>query len=141
MHLRSYHPGEETTLWELVHGVGARVASSRAQMDWSHWKADLQVHRPFIVEYDHQVVGYVDLDQDGVIGHLFVRSAWQGRGVGALLMHKVVQQALEQGASQLRAQVSREALPFFTHWGFVPLAECDAPGRGGDLLMCKYLLS
>jgi len=120
MRLRPYQPGEESTLWELYQGLGLRVQSRTTELDHDQWIKQLRAQLPFVVEYDNQVIGYVSLESDGEIGHFFVRQSWHDRGVGTLLMHKVHQQAAEQGVRGLRAFVCQQSIPFFASWGFVP---------------------
>ncbi|TDR73561.1 GNAT family N-acetyltransferase [Paludibacterium purpuratum] len=113
MRLRPYQPGEEPKLWDLYLRLG-KTGQSRQQ-----WLTRLQCSIPFVVEYDRQVIGYANLDNDGVIDHFFVRENWQGRGVGTLLMEKMHKQAANQRLSVLTALVCRESQSFFARWGFV----------------------
>lgn len=131
MRLRPYHPGEESKLWELYQGFSAEERSHAAS-DPRQWREQLAHNLPFVVEYGQQVIGYVNLGRDGVIDHFFVQQAWQGRGVGTLLMHKVHQQAAEQGNRSLSAYVCQQSVSFFSQWGFrvAPLVTHASSGNG-----------
>jgi putative acetyltransferase len=137
MRLRPYQPGEEQQLWELYQGLAPQHTEQVTEP--SHWLAQLRTQLPFVVEYDHQVIGYVSLERAGEIGHFYVHQDWQGRGVGTLLMHQVHQQAREQGVSQLRAYVSDTAIAFFSRWGFAPQPQSAHAASSCSILMAKNL--
>lgn len=123
MRLRPYQPGEETQLWELAQGVGLQGQPPAGKTGPAQWAEQLRSQLPFVVEYDNQVIGTVSLERAGEIGHFYVRQNWQGRGVGTLLMHKVHQQAEEQGVTELTAFVCQAAVAFFERWGFVAMPQ------------------
>ena len=117
MRLRSFQPGEETELWELSRQQHAAVPVT-SDSDQAHWAERLRVNQPFIVEYDHQVIGYAECSHNGEIGHFFVRSEWHGRGVGTFLMVSLHQYASARGVERLCVQVSHASRPFFERRGF-----------------------
>ncbi|BEV71999.1 MULTISPECIES: GNAT family N-acetyltransferase [unclassified Paludibacterium] len=130
MRLRPYQPGEEPKLWDLYQRLG-KTGQTEQQ-----WLARLRVSEPFVVEYGDQVIGYANLDGEGVIDHFFVRESWQGRGIGTLLMERVHRHAASHGLRTLTALVCRESQPFFARWGFLPE---PGPDLGENHFMRKTL--
>ncbi|MBV8047090.1 MAG: GNAT family N-acetyltransferase [Paludibacterium sp.] len=112
MRLRPYQPGEEPKLWDLYQQLG------QSGQNQQQWLSRLRQSVPFVVEYDGQVIGYANLDGEGVVDHFFVRENWQGRGVGTLLMEKVHREAAGRRLPALTALVCRASQSFFAHWGF-----------------------
>lgn len=90
---------EAPVLWEIfrgaIHHVNVRDYSEAQINAWAPtdldpdiWQRKLLDIRPFVVEADGQLVGYSDLQPQGLIDHLFVHHEWQGRGVATLLMQR-----------------------------------------------------
>ena len=84
--------------------------------DMKIFKARLEALNPFVAKLGSKIVGYADLQSNGLIDHFFVHGKYQSLGVGGALMSTI----LEKGYSmnKLYSHVSITAKPFFQHYGF-----------------------
>ena len=90
--------------------------------------------RPFVVEIKQQIVGYADLQSTGYIDHFFVAQHAARQGVGSLLMQHIDAQAKLLSLTELTADVSLTAEPFFARHGFHIIKRNRAICRGVILL-------
>lgn len=67
---------------------------------------------------DGSVVGYIDLETDGHIDHLYVRPEWVGLGVGSRLYASLEDEAIALGLRVLRVEASEAARRLFERHGF-----------------------
>ncbi|MFA5488624.1 MAG: GNAT family N-acetyltransferase [Candidimonas sp.] len=129
MEVRRFRSGDEGALFQVFLSAVRDVASrdyTPAQIEaWAPtdivpevWASRMMELRPFIVEAGGEIVGYADIQPNGYIDHFFVSGAYQRQGVGSLLMSRIHDEAKLLGVSQLTANVSRTAEPFFLHHGF-----------------------
>lgn len=144
MQLRRFRAGDEAALF-CVFCSSIRDIASRdyTPQQISAWAAeDIDVHRwaglmrklqPFIVEIAGGIAGYADVQSDGYIDHFFVSGKYPCQGVGRLLINAIEEEAGRRGLSELTAQVSKTAEPFFRHLGFVVLRR-GGPVRRGVIL-------
>ena len=65
------------------------------------------------------VVGIVRLTQDGRIGRMAVLPDWRRRGVGQVLMERVLQSARELGLNEVHLSAQTHAIPFYARLGFI----------------------
>ena len=121
--------GEETVLWALfhatIHSVNAKHYSPQQLAAWSpddrdmtQWTKRMQSVAPFVVVAADEIVGFSDLQTDGLVDFMFVHKAWQGCGVATLLMSEIEKRAADLDLSNLYAHVSVTARPFFESQGF-----------------------
>lgn len=85
----------------------------------SAWQSRLIANKPFVALINNTIVGYADLQQDGLIDHFFVHHAFQRHGIGNALMQHIFKVAHERGLSSVHANVSKTAKPFFERYGFI----------------------
>lgn len=83
-----------------------------------------------VAEYEQRIVGFVDCcvypsfwegAYQGIINHLFVHPAFQGKGAGALLIQAVVEEADAKGLGELHVSTEREnvkARRLYAKYGF-----------------------
>jgi len=76
------------------------------------------------------LVGYVDLEEDGHIDHLYVSAEWVGLGVGSLLYSSLEIEAVALGLRVLRVEASEAARRMFERHGFAVTKRNDLV-RGG----------
>ncbi len=99
MKIRNLENGEEALTWELfrstIHNINIQDYNEAQINTWapkdldeSIWKMKFQSIKPFVVEIDSSIIGYSDLQPNGLIDHLFVHYQWQRRGVGKPLMNQ-----------------------------------------------------
>ena len=153
MKIRAYHLGEEHEIWQLfkhtIHYVNAQHYSKKQLNAWAPetfdktlWSNKLAKLKSFVCIKDDKIVGYSDLQQNGYIDHFFCHHQYQGCGVGSALMAHIHTLAKQQNISQLSADVSITAKPFFQIKGFKVLTQQIVPTRGQELTnfkMCKTL--
>ena len=127
--IRKYTPGEESALWNLYHDTIHRVncqdytaeqvaAWAPHEIDHQRWRTKIQSINPFVCQSGETIVGYADLQTDGLIDHFFVHHAWQGKGVAKLLFQTIESEAAAANLAKLHAHVSITARPFFQSRGF-----------------------
>ena len=60
---------------------------------------------------------------DGHIGRMAVLKEWRRRGIGALMLHALVQRAKERGYREVALSAQVHAVPFYRSHGFEPEGE------------------
>ena len=75
--------------------------------------------KPFVADLNGELVGYADVQSNGYIDHFFVSGKHPRRGIGSLLMKRILAEAASIGIPLLTSHVSRTAQPFFQRFGFV----------------------
>jgi predicted GNAT family N-acyltransferase len=66
-----------------------------------------------------QAVGTARLLPDGHIGRMAVLKQWRGRGIGGLMLTKLLERAKERGHSEVALSAQIHAVPFYRAHGFV----------------------
>lgn len=74
--------------------------------------------RPHVVEFEHRIVAYADVQSNGYIDHFFVSGDHARKGAGALLMTHILGIAEVSRMKTLTSHVSVTAQPFFARFGF-----------------------
>jgi len=129
MHVRRYESGEEGCLWEIfyntIHRVNIRDYSQAQVLAWAPpdldkkiWKNKIEEINPFVAINAKCIIGYADLQENGLIDHFFCDYRWQRKGVGSLLMRKIQEEAIKQNMKALFSEVSVTARPFYESHGF-----------------------
>ncbi|WP_375749644.1 GNAT family N-acetyltransferase [Vibrio sp. HN007] len=139
--IRDYQKSDSTALWNIyfhtVRNINIRhysLAQVKAwapeSFDMNAWANKLETLSPFVAEYHGQIVGYADLQSDGLIDHFFCHHEFQGVGVGKALMNKILDRGKSNQIKRYYAQVSITARPFFEHFGFNVIEEQQIKVRG-----------
>ncbi len=68
-------------------------------------------------------VGTGRLLPDGHIGRMAVLADWRGKGVGALLLQALIDEARRRGMARVVLNAQTHALGFYARFGFVPEGE------------------
>lgn len=140
-HVRRFQPGDEPALLAVHRSAIERVASRdytpeqvRAWLpedgEWEGWARRVRGLAPFVVHGGDGIVGYADLQADGLIDHFYVSGHHPGCGVGAVLMRRIHEEAALRGIAELHAHVSLSAERFFRRWGFEVVERCLPVRRG-----------
>lgn len=127
--IREYKEDDAPITWELFYNTIRKINSrdySLSQVQaWASDKLDMAVWRkrmsgisPYIAELNGQVVGYADLQDDGLIDHFFCHAEYQGIGVGRALMEHILATGNAKGISRFYSEVSITAKPFYERFGF-----------------------
>ena len=69
---------------------------------------------------DEKPVGTARLLPDGHIGRMAVLKGWRRRGIGALMLEKLMQRAKQRGDREVALSAQVQAVPFYRGHGFVP---------------------
>ncbi|WP_415836083.1 GNAT family N-acetyltransferase [Rheinheimera salexigens] len=101
--------------------------------DFTAWQQRMQGLSPFVAEMDGVIVGYTDLQPDGLIDHFFCHHQYQGQGVARALMEHVFKQGQTRGVRRYYSEVSITAKPFYQHMGFTVAKEQLIDIRGQQL--------
>ena len=129
MLIREFRCGDELALWQIyysaIHGIAFRNYTPQQIQAWAppecnvaSWTARIQEISPFVAESNGEIVGYADVQASGYIDHFFVSPLVARRGVGSLLMRKILETAAVRATESLFSDVSLNARPFFEHWEF-----------------------
>lgn len=141
--VRNFAPGDEAALrgvfYASVHGLARRHYTAEQCSAWApreydraQWAARMQSNQPFIAQADGSEVlaGFADLQPTGCIDMFFVASAFARQGVARALMAHIHAQATQRGITQLHADVSLAAEPFFAACGFAVQARQEVERQG-----------
>nr|WP_282449734.1 GNAT family N-acetyltransferase [Vibrio sp. 1CM2L] len=131
-------------MWEIffhtVRNVNVRDYSQQqveawapSSFDFALWQKRMNGLQPFVAELDGCVVGYTDLQPNGLIDHFFCHHEYQGKGVGRALMEHVFTVGRVRGVSRYFSEVSITARPFYEHLGFKVVNEQEVEMRGVKL--------
>jgi putative acetyltransferase len=130
MHVRPYRQEDAELLMQLyldtVHRVNGRDYSRqqieawapRRMADLGRWQERFARTQPLVVVEEEALIGFAELEADGLVGCFYVHYAWQDRGVGRLLMNCLFEEARRRGITDLHSQVSRTSRAFFERHGF-----------------------
>lgn len=149
LYIRKYQEADTDELWELFYNTVHRVNIkdySKSQVDaWAskdiginNWRAILIKNQPFLAVKSGKIIGYADLQRDGLIDHFYCHYEHQGEGVGRALMGHIFAEAATQNINKLYSHVSKTAKPFFESFGFQLIVEQEVVRRGERLI--NYLM-
>lgn len=127
--IRDYLESDAEVLWKLFFNTIRNINSrdySQAQVEaWAsdsidieYWTKRMSGLSPFVAEIDGVIVGYTDLQSDGLIDHFFCHHEYQGKGVGRAMMNHVMELGQVRGVHRYYSEVSITARPFYEHLGF-----------------------
>lgn len=154
MRTRRFQAGDEPALFRVHRSAIERIASRDytpeqikawlpTDEELEPWTQRVRALAPFVVLDGEAIVGYADLQADGLVDHFFVSGHHPRRGIGALLMQRILEEADSLGLVELHAHVSLSAEAFFRRFGF-EVVERRMPVRRGvalpNALMRKRLL-
>ena len=142
VHIRRYIPGEEAALFEIyysaIHLVAGHDYSAEQIQAWAPrdldpglWQGKIRDINPFVAELKGELIGYADVQSSGYIDHFFVSGRHPHRGIGSLLMTRILAEAVSIAATVLTSHASRTAQPFFERFGFVVVEQRNPLCRGG----------
>lgn len=154
MKVRRADPAEYYQIWQLFHETIHHVNSadySQEQLNaWSPeeyqslpWETRMRKIDPIVAVVDGTIVGFSDLQTDGLIDMFYVHHQWQRQGVGRLLMDEINRLAFQLTLHTLHSYVSITAMPFFERHGFSVVRAQQVEVRGlrlQNFLMQKQLV-
>ena len=136
MNIRRYKSGEEDTLWQLYHDTTHEINGrdynpvqcehwAPGQVDMAKWKERIRIKNPFVAEQDGKIVGFAELEPDGLIDYFYCHHQHQRSGVGRSLYRTIEAEAIRLKLTCLRALVSTTAKDFFLSMGFEIVEQRD----------------
>ena len=84
----------------------------------AEWDADDAVSVHVLARLNREPVGTGRLNPAGKIGRIAVIAGWRGRGVGALILRRLLQEARRLGIREPHLHAQVQALPFYEKHGF-----------------------
>lgn len=88
---------------------------------------------------DNGPLGFIELERNGHIDCFYCHPDWIGKGIGARLYQKVVEQALALGIYTLRVEASEAAREFFLRRGFLEIRRQTLARRG--VILHNYVMT
>ncbi len=147
--IRKYQESDAHDLWAIfyhtVRNVNLRDYSQVQVEAWAPddfsseiWQRKMNSLSPFVAEIEGKIVGYSDLQENGLIDHFFCHHEHQGQGVGRQLMEHVLRMGELQGITRFYSEVSITARPFYERFGFKVIQEQTIEVRGQKL--CNFVM-
>jgi len=142
--IRDYVEVDAEALWNLhfytIRNINIRdytkeqvEAWAPERLDLSVWKNRMKGLSPFVAEINGTIVGYTDLQPNGLIDHFFCHHEYQGQGVGKALLSHVFNIGNQRKVKRFYSEVSITARPFYEHFGFKVIQEQEMEVRGQKL--------
>lgn len=142
--IRDYIESDAEALWKLFFNTIRNINSrdyTQAQIEaWAPnsldselWQKRMDGLSPFVAEIDSLIVGYTDLQSDGLIDHFFCNHKYQRQGVGRALMNHVLEVGKSRELRRFYSEVSITARPFYENFGFTVAKEKALEMRGQKL--------
>ncbi len=147
--IRKYKESDAPALWAIfyhtIRNVNIRDYSKAQVEAWAPdeydseiWQRKMNFILPFVAEIEGEIVGYADLQENGLIDHFFCHYQYQGKGIGRSLMEHIINIGQLKGISRLRSEVSITALPFYEKFGFKVVKEQIVAVHG--LKLCNFVM-
>jgi len=144
MKIRNYRDDDAVEIAQLFHGavhalIDARYTAEELEAwaptppDHSHWRERLALKKPYVAEREGEIVGFIELEDDGHIDCFYTHRDHQRRGVGRRLYDHLLRKADARGIRDLHVEASDIARPFFERVGFV-LEKENRIERDGQVL-------
>ena len=121
--IRDYRASDATALWDIhfhtIRNINIRDYTQAQVEAWApdafnstYWQKRVDELNPFIAVNDGVIVGYTDLQSNGLIDHFFCHHQYQGIGVGTALMNHVLRVGNQRKLKRYYSEVSITARPF-----------------------------
>ena len=91
--------------------------------DVSVWEERINEQYFILAEENNTILGFAVLKLSGYLNSMFVHRDYQGKGVASLLLKKIEEYARMKDISEITADVSITAQPFFSKKGYVILEQ------------------
>lgn len=143
--IREYKESDASALWAIfyhtVRCVNIRDYSQEQVEAWAPdtfpsdiWQQKMREAQPFIAEIGNDIVGYADLQENGLINYFYCHAEHQGKGVGRCLIEHVLNVGESKGMRFFYSNVSVTARPFYEKFGFKVTQEQIVEVRGQQLI-------
>jgi putative acetyltransferase len=155
VNIRTHLPADGAALAHVfhnaVHAIPNTIYNETQKAAWApevddlvleKWQARIEKKRPFVAEYNGEIVGFIELEVNGYIDCFYIDPKAQSLGIGGMLYQQVVNEATGFGIKKLTVHASKTARPFFENRGFSVVEQNLAIINGVELtnyLMAKDL--
>ncbi|MDW7547320.1 MULTISPECIES: GNAT family N-acetyltransferase [Pseudoalteromonas] len=147
--IRQFQCGEEAVLRKLmfdtIRSVTIKHYSDNQVKAWAHsdiadesWQDRLRSNQPLVAVLNGKIVGFADIQANGLIDHFFCHAEHQGQGIGKALMLALLEHSRTTNITRLFSHVSKTAKPFFERFGFDVIKEQQVNVRGE--VLTNYLM-
>jgi len=120
-----------------VHAISPTIYSLEQQEAWAHtppnypyWVKRLALKKPFVAMVEANIVGFIELEENGHIDCAYTHPAYQKHGVMRELFAYTQNVAQKKGIKRLYLEASIVAKPFFEKRGFVSLSRNEIKKNG-----------
>lgn len=151
MIVRRFRAGEAEAVYTVfrraVHAGAAAHYSAEQRRAWApaavvpeSWPGWLARERTWVAERDGEILGFMLLQDDGLLDMAFMLPEWRGRGVSDALIGAVLAEARRLGLGRLRTEASHLARPFFLRHGWTEEARQEIERAGVTLVNFRMYL-
>jgi putative acetyltransferase len=148
MYIRMYLPKDISEVTELlyntVHTINLRDYSSAEveawapkEIDKAAWNRRLSDNFTVVAEKDGIIVGFASLANKEYYDLLYIHKDYQRQGIASALTYSIEYEAALCGISELTADVSITAKPFFERMGYEVIREQSVERKGKSLTNYK----
>ncbi|MCF8481082.1 MAG: GNAT family N-acetyltransferase [Rhodospirillum sp.] len=114
-----------------------RLAWGGETVDPDAWRDRLEEAMGFLAERNGEPVGFMTVDETGLIDLAFVLPSMAGQGIGTRLYRAVEDQARALGLQALTTEASKVSKPFFERQGWEVITEQSVEREGVSLTNYK----
>lgn len=110
------------------------LAWAAKEPNYAHWKNRCEIKRPFIVEKDGKIAGFLELDPDGHIDCAYIHPKFKRKGIMSALVKHAVGASFSFGLDRVFVEASLCARPMFEKLGFSLIRENTVVLNGVELV-------
>ena len=107
---------EEAALRSIRTAVFIHEQHVPVHLEWDEFDA-ISMHI-LAQNFDEQPIGTVRLLPSGYVGRMAVLKKWRGKGIGAAMMRKILEEASSRGIQEIKLNAQTTALQFYEKFGF-----------------------
>ncbi len=128
--IRRFQIGDEFNIRAIFHDAIFELAASdytptqlaawanTAVRDEGYWRTRCATIKPYVMDQEGRVVGFLEMDSTGQIKCAYVRPADSKLGIMSDLLEEAMRHALKNRIKRLRVEASITSAPFFELHGF-----------------------
>lgn len=134
--------------YDTVHTVNADHYNEEQRNAWAppiteqfkdKLKNSLLENFSYVVEENDNIIGFGDLTKDGYLDRLFTHKNYQGKGVASLIEAKLMEDAINNGITEITTKASETARPAAEKRGFKVIKVQEKEHNG--VLLRNYVMS
>ena len=122
--IRSYKPEDSLFLaaifFHTIHNINVKDYTSEqvnacaplSSLETEGWMKKWQKVPPMVAQLDHQIVGFAEFEENGLIDCFYCHHEYQGCGIGSALMNAIEDKAIKNNINKIFAEVSITAKHF-----------------------------